>query len=154
MSLIYWEDFAPDQVAEYGPCVVTAGDIQSFARDFDPQPMHVDEEAAQASMLGGLAASGWHTCAIMMRLIADGFLLNSMFMGGAGCDEIRWLVPVRPGDTLRVRSRVLDVRRSRTRSDAGFVKFLFEVVNGNGTCVMAAVLHLMFGRRGPTRATA
>jgi acyl dehydratase len=87
-----------------------------------------------------------------MRLITDGFLLNSAFMGGPGCDEIRWLAPVRPGDVLRVRSRVLEVRESRTRADAGFVEFLFEVVKANGLCVMTAEVHLMFGRREPMRA--
>jgi acyl dehydratase len=152
LPLLHWEDFTPDRVAEFGPCVVTADDIKGFARAFDPQPMHVDDAAAQASMLGGLAASGWHTCAIMMRLITDGFLLDSVFMGGPGCDEIRWLAPVRPGDALKVRSRVLEVRESRTRADAGFVKFLFEVVNANGVCVMTADIHLMFGRREPMQA--
>jgi acyl dehydratase len=152
LPLLHWEDFAPDQVAEFGPCAVTADDIKSFAREFDPQPMHVDETAARAGMLGGLAASGWHTCAIMMRLITDGFLLKSVFMGGPGCDEIRWLAPVCPGDVVRVRSRVLEVRESRTRADAGFVKFMFEVVNAEGLCVMTAEVHLMFGRRAPMRA--
>lgn len=149
MPELYWEDFNPGQTAEYGPLVVTRDDIMAFAREFDPQPMHVDEEAARASMLGGLAASGWHTCALMMRLITDGFLLRAHFMGGPGCDEVKWLAPVRPDDALSVRSQVLEVRESRTRADAGFVKFLFEVVNASGTCVMTAVVHLMFGRREP-----
>lgn len=96
--------------------------------------MHVDEAAAAASMLGGLSASGWHTCAIMMRLITDGFLLNSAFMGGPAVTRSGGSRPVRPGDVLRVRSRVREVRESRTRADAGFVKFLFEVVNADGLC--------------------
>jgi acyl dehydratase len=150
----FWEDFAAGQSAEYGPVTITADDITAFAREFDPQPMHVDAQAARASMLAGLAASGWHTCAIMMRLITDGFLLDSTFMGGPGCDEIRWRVPVRPGDGLRVRAQVTDVRESRTRADAGFVKFLFEVVNGEDACVMTAVVHLMFARRQPMPASA
>lgn len=153
MAVRFWEDFAPEQAAEYGPLTVTGDDIKAFARAFDPQPMHVDDVAARSSMLGGLAASGWHSCALMMRVITDGFLLDSAFMGGPGCDEIRWLAPVRPGDALRVRSKVLEVRESRTRADAGFVKFLFEVVNANDTCVMTAVVHLMFGRREPMPAT-
>jgi acyl dehydratase len=149
---LYWEDFSPGQAAEYGPLVVSREDILAFAREFDPQPMHVDEAAARAGMLGGLSASGWHSCALMMRLITDGFLLRTHFMGGPGCDEIKWLAPVRPDDALSVRSQVLDVRESRTRADAGFVKFQFEVVNGSGICVMSAVVHLMFGRREPMQA--
>ena len=149
MSVLFWEDFAVGQAAEYGPLAISGDDIKAFAREFDPQPMHLDEAAARASMLGGLSASGWHTCAIMMRLISDGFLLRSTFMGGAGCDEIKWLAPVRPGDALRVRSRVLETRESRMRADAGFVKFHFEVLNADEVCVMTAVVHLLFGRREP-----
>jgi acyl dehydratase len=153
VTVLFWEDFAPGQCAEYGPTTITGEDITGFAREFDPQPMHLDEAAARASMLGGLAASGWHTCAIMMRLITDGFLLRSKFMGGAGCDEIRWLAPVRPGDALRVRSRVMDVRESRLRADAGFVKFLFQVTNADDVCVMIATVHLVFARREPMPAS-
>jgi acyl dehydratase len=149
---LFWEDFCSGQTAEYGPLVVTAEDITAFAREFDPQPMHLDEEAARTTMLAGLAASGWHTCGLMMRMLTDGFLLRSAFMGGAGCDEIRWIVPVRPGDALRVRTRVVEVRESRMRADAGFVKFLFEVVNADETCVLTAVVHLVFGRRVPMTA--
>ena len=154
MSALFWEDFAVGVAAEYGPLTIGGDDIKAFAREFDPQPMHLDEAAASESMLGGLSASGWHTCAIMMRLISDGFLLRSTFMGGAGCDEIKWLAPVRPGDALRVRSRVLETRESRTRADAGFVKFQFEVLNADEVCVMTAVVHLLFGRREPMPASA
>src|ERR1700733_6447947 len=99
----HWEDFTVGQTAEYGPLDVTADEIKAFAAEFDPQPMHLDEEAARASMVGGLCASGWHTCAMMMRIIADGFVLESASMGASGCDEVKWLAPVRPGDRLRVR---------------------------------------------------
>ena len=94
---LYFEDFQPGAVNEYGPRLVSREEIIAFAAEFDPQPMHLDEEAARASMLGGLAASGWHTCCMMMRMVADGFVLNSASMGAPGIDEVRWLAPLRPG---------------------------------------------------------
>jgi acyl dehydratase len=147
MPTLHWEDFTVGVVAEYGAHVVTVEEIKAFAADFDPQPMHLDEAAARATMMGGLCASGWHTCCLMMRMIADGFLLRSSSMGGVGIDEIKWLIPVRPGDRLRVRARVLDTRASRSRPELGFVKFLFEVVTAPGACVMTMSTSLMFGRR-------
>jgi acyl dehydratase len=146
---LFWEDFRPGPLAECGPYVVTADEIKAFAAEFDPQSMHVEPSAGSAAMVEGLFASGWHNCAIMMRLISDGFLCDSAFMGGAGCDEVKWLAPVRPNDRLVVRPHVLETRASRTRAQAGFVKFLFEVVNGQGACVMSVIAHLMFGRREP-----
>ncbi len=113
--------------------------------------MHVNDGGAETSMVEGLFASGWHNCAIMMRLISDGLLCDTAFMGGAGCDEVKWRAPVRPGDELTVHPRVLELRESRTRADAGFAKFLFEVLNGKGVCVMSVIAHLMFGRRRPTQ---
>ena len=147
MAKLYWEDFSAGQVTVYGPRRITAEEIKAFAVQFDPQPMHIDEEAARHTMLGGLCASGWHTCAILMRLIADGFLLNSSSMGGPGCEEVKWLAPVRPNDELSARARVLSTRPSNSKSDRGFVKFLFEVVNGAGACVLTLTTDLMFGRR-------
>jgi acyl dehydratase len=144
---LHWEDFAPGQVAEYGPRRVTAEAIKEFAAAFDPQPMHLDEEAARATMLGGLVASGWHTCAIMMRILADGFIRDSSSMGAPGCEEIKWLVPVRPGDLLRVRASVLDTRASASRPDMGFVKFQFDTLNGDGHRVMMVTSSMMLGRR-------
>lgn len=144
---LYFEDFKPGNVAEYGPRLVTREEIVAFAGEFDPQPMHLDEEMGRASMLGGLAASGWHTCCIMMRLIADGFLLDSSSMGGPGVDEVRWLAPMRPGDRVTVRASVLEARASNSRPDRGFVKFLFEVLDQNGTLLMTLATPLMFGRR-------
>ncbi|HVG51500.1 MAG TPA: MaoC family dehydratase [Xanthobacteraceae bacterium] len=152
MAKLYFEDFAAGQVAEYGDMLVTAEDIKDFASQFDPQPMHLDEEAAKATIVGGLCASGWHTCAMMMRIIADGFLLNSSSMGSPGIDEIRWLAPVRPGDRLRVRSSIIETSEPRSRPDFGFVKTKFEVLNDAGTVVMHAITNLMLGRRTPRAA--
>jgi acyl dehydratase len=143
----HWEDFTPGQVSEYGPRQVTAEEIKAFAAEFDPQPMHLDEEAARDSFVGGLCASGWHTCAILMRILADGFVLDSSSMGATGCPEIKWLAPVRPGDWLRVRVKVLGTRASRSRLDLGFVDARFDMLNGDDVPVMTLRAHLMFGRR-------
>ena len=147
MSKLFFENFAKGDVTEYGPRTVTRDEIVAFAAEFDPQPIHLDEEAARASMLGGLSASGWHMCAIAMRMIADGFLLNSSSMGAPGVDEVRWLTPLRPGDRITLRAIVLDTRVSRSRPELGFVTFRFELVNQHGTTVMTMSASLMLGRR-------
>src|SRR3982074_2488565 len=121
MPKLHWEDFTAGQVAEYGPQPVAADEIKAFAAEFDPQPMHLDEEAARQSLVGGLCASGWHTCAIMMRIVADGFILDSSSMGATGCEEIQWLPAVTPGDPPRGRMEVLGTRASASRPDMGFV---------------------------------
>jgi acyl dehydratase len=146
---LFFEDFTVGRVAEYGDALVTADEIKAFAAAFDPQPMHLDEEAARATIVGGLCASGWHTCCMMMRIVADGFILNSSSMGAPGVEEIRWFVPVRPGDRLRVRATVLETREPKSRPDFGFVRTKFEVLNAAGVCVMQTVGNLMFGRRTP-----
>jgi acyl dehydratase len=145
----YFEDFSADWVAEYGPRRVTREEITAFAAQFDPQPMHLDEEAARHTMLGGLAASGWHTCCIMMRMIADGLLLDTASMGAPGVDEVKWLRPVRPGDSLTVRGRVQSARASQSKPDRGFVSFLWEVVNDRGEKVMTLTCPQMVLRRHP-----
>jgi acyl dehydratase len=145
----YFEDFSVGQVAEYGPRRVTREEIIAFAAQFDPQPMHLDEEAARHTMLGGLGASGWHTCGIMMRLIADGFLLDTASMGSPGIEELNWLKPVRPDDTLNVRATVQNARASQSKPDRGFVSFLYEVFNGRGEPVMTMTCPQMILRRTP-----
>src|SRR5215813_12757320 len=147
MTKLFWEDFAVGQVNEYGRQLVSAEDIKAFAAEFDPQPMHLDEEAARATLVGGLCASGWHTCAIMMRIAADGFILESSSMGATGCDEVKWLAPVRPGDRLRVRVEVLDTRPSASRPGMGFVNARFDVLNADDVRVMTLTAHLIFRRR-------
>jgi len=147
MAKLYFEDFQRGTIKEYGPRLVTREEIVAFAAEFDPQPMHLDEEAGRASMLGGLAASGWHTCCLMMRLAADGFILNSASMGAPGVDEVRWLAPLRPGRQISLRTTVLDTRVSASRPEMGFVKMLFEVVDDAGVTVMALNSSLIMGRR-------
>ncbi len=154
MPKLYWEDFTLGAVAEYGPRLVTREEIVAFAAEFDPQPMHLDESAARSSMFGGLAASGWHTCCLMMRIIADGFILNSSSMGGPGVEEVKWLAPMRPGMQLAVRATVLEVRPSNSRPEMGFVRFLFETLDQTDAQVMTLTTNLMFGRRPSDKSAA
>ena len=146
---LHWEDFQPGAVAVYGPRLVTREEIVAFAAEFDPQPMHLDETAASATLMGGLGASGWHSCCLMMRMIADGFVLNSSSMGAPGVDEVRWLKPLRPGTWIRLRSTVLESRASNSRPTVGLVKFRFEMLDEAETPVMTQVNTLMLGRRQP-----
>ena len=154
MAKFYWEDFVVGSVAEYGPRLVTREEIIAFAAEFDPQPMHMDEEYARSTMLGGLAASGWHTCAIGMRLIADGFMTNSAGVGSPGIDEVKWHRPVRPGDRLTLRQTVLDKRPLKSRPQWGLVRFRFELINQAGELVMTQENVNLFGRRESARAGA
>ena len=147
VSKLHWEDFIAGSVAEYGPRRVTREEIIAFAAEFDPQPMHLDEEAASASMLGGLAASGWHTCCIVMRMISDGMLHRTSFMGAPGIEEVRWLAPVRPGESIRLRVTVVETRGSRSRPDMGFVKFHYQVFGAGDRLLMTLTVIPMFGRR-------
>jgi len=149
MPKLYWEDFQPGAVAVYGPRLVTREEIVAFAAEFDPQPMHLDEAAASATLLGGLGASGWHGCCLLMRMIADGFLLDSSSMGGPGVDEVRWLKPLRPGTRIRIRSTVLDARASNSRPELGLVKFMFEMLDDADATLTTLSTTLMFGRRQP-----
>ena len=146
---LYWEDFQPGAVAIYGPRLVTREEIVAFAAEFDPQPMHLDEAAARSTMLGGLGASGWHMCCLFMRVIADGFVLNSASMGGPGVEEVRWLRPLRPGTQIRVRGTVLETRASKSRPDMGLVKFSYEMLDAAGAPLMLLTTTQMFGRRAP-----
>jgi acyl dehydratase len=133
----YFEDYAPGSVFEYGEIRVDAADIIEFARRFDPQDMHVDPGKSASGRFGGLIASGWHTAALMMRLLADNFLPREASLASPGIDELRWLQPVRPGDVLRIRVSVLDATRSRSRPDRGMVRTLVEVLNQRGEVAMS-----------------
>ena len=147
MSKRHWEDFKPGTVAIYGPRLVTREEIVAFAAEFDPQPMHLDETAAGATLLGGLAASGWHSCCILMRMIADGFINDSNSMGAPGVDEVRWLKPLRPGTNVRVRTTVLETRASDSRPEIGFAKCLFELIDEQDTVLTTMTSPLMIRRR-------
>ena len=147
MPKLHYEDFTPGTVSIYGPRLVTREEIVAFAAEFDPQPMHLDEAAAGATLLGGLAASGWHSCSLLMRMIADGFVLESASMGAPGVDEVRWLRPLRPGTRVRVRATVLETRASNSRPELGFVRFLFEMLDEQDDVLTALTSPLMLKRR-------
>jgi acyl dehydratase len=132
----HWEDFTKGETLELGSYEITRDEILEFARRYDPQPFHVDEEAAAAGPFGGLAASGWHTAAVFMRLFVDGILNSTASMGSPGIEELRWTAPVRPGDVLTGRVRVLDSYPSERRPDRGTVVTHCEAVNQDGTVVM------------------
>jgi len=136
VSLLYFEDFAVGEVKEYGDRLVTAEEIVAFAQQYDPQPFHVDAEAAKHSQAGGLIASGWHTGVMLMRMNCDEFLLRSASEGAPGCEEVSWLRPVHPGDRLHVRRTIVSARPLRSRPALGAVEFLFEVLNQNGEVVL------------------
>jgi acyl dehydratase len=143
----YLEDFRVGEVLEYGSCGVTREEILEFARRYDPQPFHVDEEAAKKSIYGGLIASGWHTTAMLMRLMVDGMINGSSSMGSPGIDEIRWLKPVRPGDTLSLRGVVLEVVPSRSKPDRGHIRTAYEAFNQHGEKVLTMISRGIFARR-------
>jgi len=149
MPKLHWEDFKPGDIAVYGPRRVTREEIVAYAAEFDPQPMHLDEAAASATPLGGLAASGWHTCCLMMRVLVDGFLSKAASEGAPGVDEVRWLKPLRPGTEIRVRTIALETRPSKSRPTRGFVKFRFEVIDAQDAVLMDLVCSQMIIRREP-----
>jgi acyl dehydratase len=143
----YFEDFEPGQDIDLGTRTVTEDEIVAFARAYDPQPFHVDHDAAAQSIYGGVIASGWHTCAMMMRLVVDGLLGRSSSMGSPGLDGVRWLAPVRAGDTLNVRYRTVQVKASASKPDRGVVRSMWVAVNQRGDTVCTIEGMGMFGRR-------
>ena len=143
----YWDDIKEGDVVELGSQTLDKERMVAFAREFDPQPFHTDEKAAEASIWGGLIASGWLTGSVLMRIFYDGFLKDTASMGSPGIDELRWLKPVRPGDTLTVRLTVLETAASRSKPDRGIVRSLMEVLNQHGEVVMTTKGVNFFRRR-------
>lgn len=146
-SFLYFEDFEPGAVFDLGERGLSKGEIVAFAREFDPQPFHVDEEAAEGSAFGGLIASGWHTASVFMRLYADALLSRAASMGSPGVEELRWLKPVRPGDILRARLTVLDTALSERNPKRGTVHLYSEVRNQRDETVMTMKARGLFARR-------
>jgi acyl dehydratase len=132
----YFEDYVPGRTIDCGSFSVSEAEIIAFAKEYDPQPFHVDPVAAAEGPYGGLIASGWHTTSMMMRLLVEHFLNPKSSLGSAGVDEVRWPKPVRPGDTLHVRAAVLEARRSKSKPDRGIVRSVAEVTNQDGETVM------------------
>lgn len=147
MATLSFEDFEPGQTFDLGSFEMTAEDITDFARRFDPQPFHVDAEAAAKSVFGGLIASGWHTASVFMRLYVDAMLSDSLSMGSPGIEELRWREPVRPGDVLTGRFVVEKVQPSSRREDRGTVFFRGEMTNQRGEAVLTMSGRGYFGRR-------
>jgi acyl dehydratase len=143
----FWEDFPVGQVREFGAHVVTREAVLAFAREFDPQPFHLDDAAAEASLFGRLAASGWHTCAIAMRMMCDAYLLESASLGSPGLEKLSWKKPVYPGDTLHVRLEVLESRALASRPGVGMVRSRWEVMNQDDETVLTMEGYGMFRRR-------
>ena len=144
---MYFEDFHVGQEIALGSRTVSEAEIIAFARDFDPQPFHIDHEAAAASMFGGVIASGWHTCSMMMRMVVDGMMASSSSMGSPGVDKVRWILPVRAGDTLSVTYLTTAVKASGSKPDRGVVWSTWRAVNQHGEVVCAIEGMGMFGRR-------
>ena len=147
MTERYLEDFAAGQTFRSGRIRIDAERLKSFATEFDPQPFHLDERAATGSIFRGLAASGWHTAAITMRLMVEGDLKPAGGIVGAGFDELRWPRPVRPGDELHVECEVLEVRASKSRPDQGVIKVRSTTLNQNNEPVQVSVGNLIVVRR-------
>jgi acyl dehydratase len=138
-GLSYFDDYALGSTYECGSVSIDQASIIAFAKEFDPQPFHVDPVAAAAGPYGGLIASGWHTAALVMRLLVENYLAAESSLGSAGLDELRWPHPVRPGDTLRVRATVVESRRSLSKPNRGIVKTMVEAANSDGATVMRAI---------------
>jgi len=149
----YFEDFTPGQTIELGTHTITKDEIVAFARQFDPQVFHLDEDAAKRTIYGGLIASGWHTGSLTMRLLYEGVVKDTVSLGSPGVDELRWLKPVRPGDTLSARLTVTECVPSRSKPDRGVVKSTIELRNQHGDVVVSSKGLSLFGRRPASSAS-
>jgi acyl dehydratase len=145
----HFEDFVTGTVAEFGPIAVDEAELVAFATQFDPQPIHTDPATAATGPFGGLIASGWHTAGLVMRLLVAHYLARGASLSSPGVDELRWLQPVRPGDLLRVRTTVLEARRSRSKPDRGLVRTRIEAINQHGQVVMSMIAMNLFRCRHP-----
>jgi acyl dehydratase len=146
MTLTF-EDFPVGHFGTFGPRHVTREEIIAFASEFDPQPMHLDEEAARHTMLGGLSGSGWHLCSLMMRMMFDGYIRRTASLGSPGVDEVRWLSPLRPGDDLMLDIDVTAARVSRSRPTTGIVTFAMRIRNATGQVLLEATSPIIVERR-------
>ena len=145
----WFEDYVPGTTTELGSISVDEAEVVAFAQRYDPQPFHVDPEAAAAGPFGGLIASGWHTCALVMRLLVEQYLSPASSLGSPGVDELRWLRPVRPGDELVLRTTVEDARLSASKPDRGIVRTRVELVDGQGREVLRLLAtNLVLARPG------
>ena len=145
--MLTFEDFPVGRLGTYGPHHVTRDEILAFAAEFDPQPMHLDEEAAKTTMLNGLSGSGWHLCSLMMRMMFDGFIGRAASLGSPGVNEVKWLAPLRPGDDLTLEVDVTEARVSNSRPENGIVTFRAVARNARGEALCEMVSPIII-RRG------
>jgi acyl dehydratase len=146
MTLTF-EDFPVGRLDTFGPRHVSREDILEFAGEYDPQPMHLDEEAASKTMLKGLSGSGWHLCAIMMRMMFDGFIGQAASLGSPGVNELKWVAPLRPGDDITLDVDVTEARVSRSRPETGIVTFKGVARNAAGQVLCEMVSPIIISRR-------
>jgi acyl dehydratase len=147
LNKLFWEDFVPDVRELMGEVTVDLEEVVAFARRYDPQPFHVDVQEAEKSIYGGIIASGWHTCSMVMRLMCDSYLVNSSSLGSPGIEEVKWLSPVYPGNVLSAFRTVVETRASASKPDRGIVKTFWEVENEKGQLVMSMIGINFFLRR-------
>lgn len=147
MATIYFEDVADGEVREFGSFTLSEAEIIEFGEKYDPQPLHVDPQAAEDSLYGGLIASGWHTAVSCMRLLVDGFFVDAASMGATGMDGLQWHKPVRPGDTISVSNEILETRASESRDDRGYIKNRTVGENEDGEPVITWTATNILGRR-------
>ncbi len=149
MAMLTFEDFCPGETRSYGDYPLSTPEMAAFAAHFDPQPFHLDDEAAKRTLLGGLAASGWHTCSALMRMMVDSWLTETSCLAGVGVEDNRWLAPVRSGDRLSARTQTLEKIDLRSRPDAGIIKFATSLRNRSGVEVMTQTCAMLFARANP-----
>jgi acyl dehydratase len=154
MDKLHYEDFAEGAAFTFGPRSMTRDEIVEYAREFDSQPMHMDEEAAKKSLLGGLAASGWHTCCFMFRMMYDNLISKSASLGSPGIEETKWLKPVRPDVQLTMHIDILDKRASKSRPEMGLVRMRTQLRGPDGIPVIDQTSTLLIGVRDPQKAGA
>tara|TARA_B100000497_G_C7591778_1_gene355847 strand:- start:395 stop:850 length:456 start_codon:yes stop_codon:yes gene_type:complete len=147
LNKLFWEDFVPDVRELMGEVTVDLEEVVTFAKRYDPQPFHVDVQEAEKSIYGGIIASGWHTCSMVMRLMCDSYLVNSSSLGSPGIEEVKWLSPVYPGNVLSAFRTVVETRASASKPDRGIVKTFWEVENEKGQLVMSMIGINFFLRR-------
>lgn len=151
MPTLYFEDFEVGRIFDCAPHKMTRDEIIAFASEYDPQPFHLDEQAAKDTFFGALVASGWHTASLTMRALADRFLLDSSGIGSPGIEELRWVRPVRVDDVISFRCEVAERKESRSKPDMGLVRFSTTVTNQSGEIVMTQDNWVMFSRRDDAR---